>query len=473
MIDKNHINRLEESIIGSVLINPEVFLRVDRIIAGRKMTGIKTSIVWQAIHEVFQECNKDVKEITDLAVIGKISCHADRVKEIGNPQIYLLETQEEITVPAYAIKTAKELVQLYSELDVSNILSRAQQSAHTGKWRDKYPDFSSFSNAVVEQILKSYSNTENSNDLRSVSKIVAESFTPHIENLLTRKGELAGISSGYKSFDNITSGFRGGQMIIVAGRPGTGKTTFAMNIANVVSMRSDKYVALFSLEMTRDEVLERSLCSELRYNSSQLKRGYVSQSKKNIFLNVMKQISKANMSITDKCNMTIWDLMTSARKYKLELESSGKELGLIVVDYIQLLSEPDSKRRGRNEEVSEISRRIKTLAKDLNVPIVVLAQMNRSVEQRKTGSNARPQLSDLKESGALEQDADIVLFLHNHNKFEDEESDITTKRRLMELIIAKHRQGPTGSIKLSYRPEIYRFDEWHNGANLDDSDISF
>jgi replicative DNA helicase len=236
-----------------------------------------------------------------------------------------------------------------------------------------------------------------------------------------------------------------------------GKSTFALNIAMNIAMYYQKPVIIYSLEMSRIELVMRMLSADAQINHSDLKKGHIPPNKQEALKDSIARIFSSPIYIDDSGTLDIWDCIARTRKLEMELRRQGKEPGLVVIDYLQLLSDPESRKFGRQVEVASISRSLKLLAKKTNLPILALSQMNRSVEQRR-GDYARPQLSDLRESGALEQDADIVMFIHREQFPDPESPEAIESRGRAEIIIAKHRNGPLGNFKLAYRPEMFRFD---------------
>ena len=280
----------------------------------------------------------------------------------------------------------------------------------------------------------------------------------YLQHLLEARGQLTGSATHFTEFDNLTSGLKGGELIILAARPGMGKTTFALNIAANMSQFNKQHVVVYSLEMSNMELMMRLLCADLQFNHSDLKRGNLGgkENAKRI-LEGIERVCGWPLDIDDSGDLDVWELVTRTRKLKVELDQRGESLGLVVVDYLQLVSDVEARKLGRQHEVAMISRTLKQMAKMLNVPVLALSQMNRSVEQRR-GDSARPQLSDLRESGAIEQDADIVMFIHQQAQGEAESLDDLENKGTVEVILAKHRAGPVGSFRLAFRPEINRFD---------------
>ncbi|NNF08408.1 MAG: replicative DNA helicase, partial [Candidatus Eisenbacteria bacterium] len=266
-----------------------------------------------------------------------------------------------------------------------------------------------------------------------------------IEKLYEEKKAVTGLETGFLDFDHMTSGLQPGDLVIVAGRPSMGKTSLAMNMAANVALRVKKPVGVFSLEMGTEQLLMRLLCSEARVSAHRLRTGYLRDSEWPLLISSAGQLSEAPLYIDDSAGINVLEVRAKARRLHAEVG-----LGMIVIDYLQLLSGA-GRGENRQQEISEISRSLKALAKELKVPVVALSQLSRAVEAR---TDHRPMLSDLRESGAIEQDADVVCFVYReeHYKRTDENEGMG------EIIIGKQRNGPIGSVKVAFIGEYTRFE---------------
>ncbi len=276
-----------------------------------------------------------------------------------------------------------------------------------------------------------------------------------IEALYKNKGGLTGISTGFKVLDQMTGGMRGSEMFVIAARPSMGKTAFSMNIAEHVAVHLGKAVGVFSLEMSSSQLVQRLLCSCARVNLQRIRDGFLSQADSNKIYKAAKSLVDSRIFIDDTPGITILELRAKARRLH-----SQHGIELIVIDYLQLLRS-SSKRAQENRqiEIAEISAGVKALAKELNIPVIVLAQLNRNPESRTGASKGKPRISDLRESGSIEQDADIVGLLVRSEIYEDDEEAKQEKAGEAELIIAKQRNGPIGEIPLSFLKEFTRFED--------------
>ncbi len=284
----------------------------------------------------------------------------------------------------------------------------------------------------------------------TLKDVIRDSFEM-IEHLYDRKEAITGAPSGFRDLDELTTGFQKGDLIIVGGRPSMGKTAFALNIAQYVGLEHKEPVAIFSLEMAKEQLAIRMLCSEAMVNSNNIRKGFIKKEDWHKLTSAASNLTGAPVFIDDTSGITVLELRAKARRLKME-----HGLSLVIVDYLQLMRGKGSFER-REQEISDISRSLKALAKELSVPVIAVSQLNRSVEQRRP---PKPILADLRESGAIEQDADVILFLYRDEIYNKE-----SKKGLAEIIIAKQRNGPTGTVNLSFMSSCTRF------LNMADRDI--
>lgn len=303
--------------------------------------------------------------------------------------------------------------------------------------------------------------TKIESDLSRISKAVSvrglrlikeykEEMIEYIKLMYETKGATIGLKTHFHELDEATTGLKSGELMILAARPGNGKTTFALNIASNVAVREKKAVAIFSLEMGYMELLTKMVCSEARINSTLLKTGSIHPGDQSKLLNSILALFSSSVYIDDTGALTIWEFKNRIRQLLITTP-----LSLIVVDYLQLMSDPTAKEGGRQQEVASISRNLKQMAKEAGCPILALSQMSRAVEQR--SKDQRPQLSDLRESGAIEQDADIVAFIYRPDLVNKDDVP-EDKRNKAEIIIAKNRAGAIKTFELIFTPEYSRFD---------------
>ena len=288
-----------------------------------------------------------------------------------------------------------------------------------------------------------------------IAEIVASSFGS-IDKLYEQGREITGLATHYIEFDRMTSGLQDSELIVIAARPSMGKTAWAINIAQNAAVRDGKVVAVFSLEMSKESLLRRMLASEALVNSRKIQTGFLPKEDKGKLLAALERLMESKMFIDDTPGITLAEMRAKARRLK---QQEG-HLDLIMIDYLQLMTGSAGKKgfENRNQEVSAVSRGLKALAKEMKVPVIALSQLSRASEQR--GGDKKPMLSDLRESGSIEQDADVVAFIHRdsyYNKDENGDEDPESKGKA-EIIIAKQRNGPTGSVHLAYLSDYTRFE---------------
>lgn len=282
-----------------------------------------------------------------------------------------------------------------------------------------------------------------------------------IEKLYQNRGELTGIPSGFSGLDKMTSGLHAGEMVVIAARPSMGKTALSMNIAEHVALKAKKPVAVFSLEMSTEQLMMRLLCSYARIDQNKLRDGFIAQAKLDELLKSVDVLAQAPMYIDDTPGLSILELRAKARRLK-----DRHNIELIVIDYLQLLRSPSKRGQdNRQIEVAEISSGIKALSKELSIPIIVLAQLNRNPESRTGDSKGRPRLSDLRESGSIEQDADLVGLLWREEVYVDDKDEKKEAEGRAELLIAKQRNGPVGGVPLTFLKNITRFEDREEHAS--------
>jgi replicative DNA helicase len=276
----------------------------------------------------------------------------------------------------------------------------------------------------------------------TLKEVIKDSFEM-IEHLYGKKDMITGVPSGFRDLDELTTGFQKGDLIVVGGRPSMGKTALTLNIAQYVGLEMESPVAIFSLEMAKEQLAFRMLCSEAMVNSSSIRKGFIKTEDWHKLTNAAGKLAGAPIFIDDSSGISVLELRAKARRLKME-----HGLSLVVVDYLQLMRGKGSFER-REQEISDISRSLKALAKELNIPVIAVSQLNRSVEQRRP---PKPILADLRESGAIEQDADVILFLYRGEIYDKE-----AKKGEAEVIIAKQRNGPTGAVNLTFISNCTRF----------------
>lgn len=287
---------------------------------------------------------------------------------------------------------------------------------------------------------------------------LAHPMLERLEKLHNNRNEVPGLRTGFTDFDKMTAGLQKSELIILAARPSMGKTAFALNIAEHVALKEKQPVAIFSLEMSKESLMLRMLCSTARVDAHKTRTGYIA-SKDFVHLTTsLQNLSEAPIYIDDSSSLSVLELRARARRLATELKVQGKELSLVIIDYLQMMRGA-GRSESRQQEMSEISRSLKGLARDLSVPVVALSQLSRKPEEK--GREGKPQLSDLRESGAIEQDADVVGFIYREGYYKRDDPDLEKKAT---LILAKQRNGPTGDIELIFNREYTHFETLDRSA---------
>jgi replicative DNA helicase len=430
---------VEASLLGAIIIDADAIVKVADIVRPIDFYDERHRQIYEAaLHLYEQQSPIDVLTLSE-------ELKADGVlKDIGGGA-YL--TQLTNTVPTST--NAEQYASIVATKSIRRrLISASNEIAQIG-----HDEKRTIAELVEEAEAKLFEVSQRhvGNDIISMEAILADSFD-RLDGLHKDKGAIRGIPTGYRDMDNKLAGFQKSDLIILAARPSMGKTAMALNLAQNVAIKSEKPVLLFSLEMSKEQLVDRMLASEAGVNSWNLRTGNLSDSDFEKIGHAMGSLSEAQIFIDDSPGITVSDLRTKARR-----EAHKRDLGLIIVDYLQLMS-GGSKFRGdgnRVQEISEISRGLKGVARELNVPVIALSQLSRSVESR---SPQIPQLSDLRESGSIEQDADVVLFLYRDDYYNPDTSE---KPNILDIFISKHRNGPTGKI------EIYFDRERQKMLNLD------
>ncbi len=428
-----HDIEAEQAVIGSMLTDKDAVMEAVEVLKPESFYREDNKLIFTAIVNLYNKSEpidlvtvKD--ELFSMGSFEKVGGFEylvtlpDKVPTTANVQKYIKIVEEKWTL-RNLIKTANEIIDLgYNPTeDVEDIMAGAEKKIF---------------DIIQKNSQKSYT---------PINEVLVESFTK-LEELYNRKSKITGVPTGFSDFDNLTAGLQGSDLILIAARPAMGKTAFALNIAAHAAIRENVPVALFSLEMSKDQLVNRILCMEAMVDSNKVRTGKLEEDDWNKLAGVVGPISDSGIYIDDTPGISIMEIRTKCRKLKME-----KDIGLIVIDYIQLIQGSSNRKNGsREQEIAEISRTLKILAKELNVPVVALSQLSRAVEQR---PDHRPMLSDLRESGSIEQDADIVIFLYRDDYYnpDSEEKDIA------EIIIAKHRGGSTGTVKLLWMGNYTKF----------------
>jgi replicative DNA helicase len=429
---------MEQSVLGAVLLENEALAKVLEVLDERDFYQDAHRWIFQAMIELFEE-NVPI----DLLTVTERLRKKERLEAVGGAT-YLAELVELVPTAANVWHHAR----VVREKAVLRGLIQTATSIVT----DSYEDTEDVDMLLdrAEQAIFEISQRKATSGFMHINAILKGSFK-RIEQLYERKELVTGVPTGFIEFDRRTAGLQSADLIIVAGRPSMGKTAFSLNIAQYVGIQVRRPVAIFSLEMSKEQLVLRMLCAEARIDSSKLRTGFLSREDWPRLTKAAGTLSEARIYIDDTPAQSALDIRAKARRLRAELG----DLSLVIIDYLQLM-QGRSRSENRQQEVSEITRALKALAKELQVPVVALSQLSRAVEQRKP---PRPQLSDLRESGAIEQDADVVALIYRDELYDENSAD----KGIAEIIIGKQRNGPTGVVRLTFRGEYTRFENLAEG----------
>lgn len=423
----------EMSLLGAVLIDDEVLANVSDRLKSSDFYDKRHTTIYDAMFKLYEH-HKPI----DLLTLSDELKKRDQLEIVGG-SAYLTELTNYVPTAAHA--------EAYADMIIQKAIRRRLIKASTDIAQLGFDEDKNIQELLetAESELFSVSDAGTKQDLVSIEHILTESFD-RIEELHRDGNKLRGVKTGYRDFDNLTAGLQKSDLLILAARPAMGKSTLALNMAYNIATREKQAVLVFSLEMSKEQLVDRMLAEASGVDAWNIRTGNLSDSDFEKISNAMGEMAEAPIFIDDTPGMTVLEMRTKARR-----EAHNQPLGLIVIDYLQLMS--GSSRGGdfnRVQEVSEISRGLKLIARELNVPVLALSQLSRSVENR---SPQIPQLADLRESGSIEQDADLVMFIYREDYYNPE----TDRQHITDLIIAKHRNGPTGRIELYFHPERLRF----------------
>ncbi|KJS32137.1 MAG: DNA helicase [Desulfatitalea sp. BRH_c12] len=424
----------EESILSTILLDNGTLLDVLEILTAEDFYRTAHQKIFTAIETLFRKA-----EPVDLITLANALRESNQLEEIGGAA-YLARLVD--TVPS-AVNVAHYARIVRDKSALRRLISKA--GAITQRCFEDAGDFDQvldFAEASVFEI----SESKHRAAFHPLSKIIEDNIDA-LEKRQENRALVTGITTGFTRLDNMTSGLQGSDLIILAARPAMGKTALALNLARNAAVEGNVPVAVFSLEMSKEQLSMRILCAEARVDSSRVRSGFLNPDDWNRITDAASALSEAPIFIDDSPDISATSIRTKSRRLKLD-----KNLGLIIIDYLQLMRGHQSNER-RDLEISEISRSLKLLAKELNVPVLALSQLNRKLEER---SDKRPQLSDLRESGALEQDADVVAFIYRDEVYNKEENN--PHRGTAEVILAKQRNGPTGVVPLTFLGQYTRFE---------------
>ena len=434
-----HSAEAEQAVLGAMLMNKEAISMASEIITGEDFYQTAYGILFDCIVEMFQQ-GKPV----DLITLQDYLKEKDVPPEISN-----MEFARDLLMQAQTSANADTYAKIVREKSVMRRLIKVnEETANTCYQQNKPLD------EILEDAQKKVfelAETGNSEEYVPIRQVVLNALDV-IERASKTKGTVTGIPTGFIDLDYKLSGLQRSDLVLIAARPSMGKTAFVLNIAQHVAFRQNLAVAIFSLEMSKEQLVNRLFSLESHVDAQVLRNGNLTDTDWEKLIEGAGTIGSSRMIIDDTSGISISEMRSKCRKYKLE-----QGLDLIIIDYLQLMTAGADMRGNREQEVSMISRQLKIIAKELNIPVIALSQLNRGVEQR-TGDAKKPMLSDLRESGAIEQDADMVLFIHRPERYGIMEDSMgNSLKGIADIIIAKHRNGAVGEIQLRFRNELAQF----------------
>lgn len=423
----------EQAVLGSMLTDKDAVISAIEVLREEDFYREDNKVIYLAIQNLYNRAEPvDIITLKDeLSSIGKFEA-------VGGLE-YLAELPEKVPTTA----NVERYIKIVEEKSIlRNLLKTANEIIDLGY--DPTKEVEDIMDGAEKRIFD-ISQRKNQKGYTPIKDVLVDTFAK-LEELYNKKQHITGVPTGFSDLDYKTAGLHNSDLILIAARPAMGKTAFALNIAVNAAVRANTPVAVFSLEMSKEQLVNRVLCVEAMVDNNKVRTGKMEEEDWMKLAGVLGPLSESDIYIDDTPGISVMEIRAKCRKLKLE-----KNIGLVVIDYLQLVQGSNSRRGGsREQEISEISRSLKILAKEINVPVVALSQLSRAPEQR---PDHRPMLSDLRESGAIEQDADIVMFLYRDDYYNED----SEKKNIAEVIIAKHRSGSTGTVELLWLGNYTKF----------------
>ena len=430
---------VEEAVLGALMLERDAYVTVADIIDTPSFYKEENQKIFEAIKKLSGK-----EKPVDLLIVTQELKDRNQLDEIGGPG-YITQLTRRVASAAHIEFHARIIAQKYIQRELIRVSSEIQTRSYDDTI--DVDDLIDFSESSLFQVAEGNIKKETV----PIKPVLNEAIL-QIEKARNQKDGLSGVPSGFTALDRITSGWQKTDLVIVAARPSMGKTAFVLSMARNMAVDHNRSVALFSLEMSSLQLVTRLIASETEIGSQKLKTGQLEDWEWEHLNRKISNLDKAPIFIDDTPALSIFEFRAKCRRLKMQ-----HDIQVVIVDYLQLMTAGSDNRGSREQEVSAISRSLKAIAKELNIPILALSQLNRSVESRE---GKRPQLSDLRESGAIEQDADIVVFIHRPEYYGiDEDDSGNSLRGVAEIIIAKHRNGATGDVHLSFKKELAKFSD--------------
>lgn len=426
----------EQSVLGAMLIEREAIFKVAELLRPEDFYREAHRLVFKVILDLFNR-----NEAADLITVTEALRKEDKLEAVGGIA-YITSLANSVPTAANVMYHAKIIEEKSLLRQLINTATHIASLGYEGS-----DDLTNILDSAEKMILE-VSGRKVGKDFTPIKTIILDAFTK-IEELYASRGGITGLSTGFKDLDKLTSGLQPSDLILIAARPSMGKTAFVLNIAQSIGIKEKKPVAFFSLEMSKEQLVQRMLCAEATIDAQRLRIGELEDKDWTKLVNAADRLSAAPIFIDDTAGISVMEMRAKARRLKIE-----HDLKLIIIDYLQLMQGNTGSGRSENrqQEISEISRSLKALARELRVPVIALSQLSRSVESRTV---KKPMLSDLRESGSLEQDADIVAFLYRDDYYNPD----TDQKNITEVIVAKHRNGPVDTIKLFFHKQFTKFSD--------------
>lgn len=426
-----HSIEAEQSVVGSMIMDQEAIVVASELIMGDDFYNKQYGVLFEAMVELHEEGSP-----VDLVTLQ----NRLREKDVP-PEISSLEFVRDLITAVPTSANIKHYANIVAEKSTLRKLIRLNEEISNSCYAGKEP-----LEIILEETEKKVFNLvqrRNTDEFVPIRQVVMNAMDK-IEQSAKNKGAVTGIPTGFIDLDYRTAGMQPSDLVLIAARPSMGKTAFVLNIAQHVAFKDNKTVAIFSLEMSKEQLVNRLFSLESKVDAQHLRTGNLSDAEWEKLIESAGVIGKSNLIIDDTPGISIAEMRSKCRKYKLE-----HDLKMIIIDYLQLMS-GSGRSDSRQQEISDISRSLKSLARELSVPVLALSQLSRAVEQR---PDHRPMLSDLRESGAIEQDADVVMFIYRDDYYNKD----TDMKGIAEIIIAKQRNGPIGTVNLVWLPEYTKF----------------
>ena len=431
----------EISVLGSMLLDNEAINLVTEILRTDNFYKTSHQHIFDTIVNIYNKNNA-----VDLVILKDELKKQSLLEKVGGAE-YLMELEESVPLASNVEYYAKIVREKTIKRDLITATAKIQQEAYNDSLEsEELLD-------VAEKEIFDITQRKFSSPTIKLFNILHDTFD-HISNLHDREGRLTGISTGYNDLDNLTSGLQNSELIVIAARPSMGKSSLVLNIAEHAGTKEKKPTLIFSMEMSAQQVAQNMLCSTAKIDAHLLRTGKLDDNQFSNLSLAMGDLSESEIFIDDTPGLGLLELRAKARRLKLQ-----HNIQMIIVDYLQLMEA--RKAENRQQEISSISRGLKALARELEVPVIAVSQLNRSVETREGHT---PRMSDLRESGSIEQDADVIILLHREDYY-----DPTKRPGEVDLNIAKQRNGPTGKVKLTFRREILRFENYQHNTSSDEN----